>query len=217
MEQKIEENHEKKVNPSLPQETKAEEKFSSTRLGLTRAAKFLIEFLETAIIIGLIAFVIRFFLVQPFVVEGASMEPNFHNNDYLLIEKVTEHFSNPKRGDVIVFRYPNNTKVNYIKRIIGTPGDTVIIKDGKVSVMLVDSTQVETINENYLPDSLKTSGNIDIKLEKEQFFVLGDNRGNSSDSREWGVLPKNDIIGRAWLVVLPTQDFGLVPRVQYNF
>ncbi|MCX6811240.1 MAG: signal peptidase I [Candidatus Berkelbacteria bacterium] len=210
----MEEIKEEKENQIEP---KVEEKFSSTRRGLTRAAKFLVEFLETAIIIGLIAFVIRFFLIQPFVVEGASMEPNFHNNDYLLIEKVTERFSDPKRGDVVVFRYPNNLKVNYIKRIIGVPSDTVIIKNGTLKIVSAGSNEEKTINENYLPDSIKTSGNMEIKLDKDQFFVLGDNRSNSSDSREWGVLPKQNIVGRAWLVVLPATDFGIVPRVQYNF
>jgi len=195
---------------------KAEEKFSAGRRGLSRAAKFLVEFLETAIIIGIIAFVIRFFLVQPFVVEGASMEPNFHNNDYLLIEKVSERISDPKRGDVVVFRYPNNPKVNYIKRIIGTPGDTVVINNGNVKIIPSGSTQEEQADEIYLPENLKTSGDMKIKVEDNQFFVLGDNRSNSSDSREWGTLPKANIIGRAWLIVLPTNDFGLVPRVEYN-
>ncbi|MBU2595448.1 signal peptidase I [Patescibacteria group bacterium] len=198
-------------------ESKAEEKFTAGRQGLARAAKFFVEFLETAIIIGIIAFVIRFFLVQPYVVEGASMEPNFHNKDYLLIEKVTERFSDPKRGDVVVFRYPNNPKVTYIKRIIGVPSDTVIIKNGTLKIVPAGSNEEKTINENYLPDSIKTSGDMEIKLDKDQFFVLGDNRSNSSDSREWGVLPKQNIVGRAWLVVLPATDFGIVPRVQYNF
>lgn len=216
MEEKTEEKNETQVGTSKLQ-PEAEKKFNSTRSGLTKAAKFLVEFLETALIIGVIAFIIRFFLIQPFVVEGASMEPNFHNNDYLLIEKVTEHFSGPKRGDVIVFRYPNNPKVNYIKRVIGIPGDTVIIENGLVSVKTSGSTEAKTVSENYLAPNFKTSGNINITLGKDEYFVLGDNRGNSSDSREWGILPKQDIVGRAWLVILPPSDFGFIPRVEYSF
>lgn len=196
--------------------TEAEEKFSSTRRGLAKAGKFFVEFLETAIIIGLIAFVIRYFLVQPFVVEGASMEPNFRNNDYLLIEKITDRLDDLKRGDVVVFRYPNNAQVNYIKRVIGLPGDTVIIKNERVKLIPKGSANEEIIDEKYIPESIKTNGDLNLKLSDDQFFVLGDNRNNSSDSREWGILPKNDIIGRAWLIILPTSDFGFVPRVQYN-
>ena len=201
---------------SFKNESEAEKKFAAGRQGLSRAARFFVEFLETAIIIGVIAFIIRFFLVQPFVVEGASMEPNFHNNDYLLIEKVSERIKNPQRGDVVVFRYPNNPKVNYIKRIIGTPGDTIIIKDGTLKVIPQGKIKEETIDENYIPESIKTSGNTEIKVGNDQYFVLGDNRSNSSDSREWGTLPKQNIIGRAWLIILPTADFGVVPRVEYN-
>jgi signal peptidase I len=197
--------------------SEAEEKFQASRRGLSRVARFLVEFLETAIIIGLIAFVIRFFLIQPFVVEGASMEPNFHNNDYLLIEKVTERLGEPERGDVIVFRYPNNPKINYIKRIIGVPGDKITIKDGVLKIAPAGSSEEKIVNESYIPSNLKTSGNLEITINKDEFFVLGDNRDNSSDSREWGILPKQNIIGRAWIIVLPTSDFGTVPRVQYVF
>lgn len=204
------------IDGNFKNESEAEKKFAAGRRGLSRAARFFVEFLETAIIIGVIAFIIRFFLIQPFVVEGASMEPNFHNNDYLLIEKVSERFNNPKRGEVIVFRYPNNPKVNYIKRIIGTPGDTIIIKDGTLKIIPQGEIKEETIDENYIPESIKTSGNMEIKVADDQYFVLGDNRSNSSDSREWGTLPKNNIIGRAWLIILPTADFGVVPRVEYN-
>jgi len=217
MEQKDQKNNDTQINfPQPDGRSDAEEELQKGRRGLSRAAKFFVEFLETAIIIGVIAFVIRFFLIQPFVVEGASMEPNFHNNDYLIIEKISEKIKEPKRGDVIVFRYPNNPKVNYIKRIIGIPGDTIIINNGVLKIRTPGSNEEKIINENYIPESIKTSGNMETKIENDQYFVLGDNRSNSSDSREWGVLPKENIIGRAWLVILPTEDFGIVRRVQYN-
>jgi len=211
MEEKNKIKDESEADPSrLGVDSEAEEKFTAGRQSLAKAAKFFVEFLETAIVIGVIAFIIRFFLVQPFVVEGASMEPNFHNNDYLLIEKISERIKSPKRGDVIVFRYPNNPKVNYIKRIVGVPGDTITIKDGNLKITPAGSNQEKTVTEAYLPKDIKTSGDTKIKVEN-------DHRGNSSDSREWGILPKKNIIGRAWLIVLPANDFGIVPRVKYNF
>jgi signal peptidase I len=194
----------------------ADKQVSRLQTSLTKVGHFFIEFLKTAIIIGIIAFVIRYFVVQPFIVEGASMEPNFHNNDYLLIEKWSEYFADPKRGDVVVFRYPDNPSVNYIKRVIGIPGDKVTIKDGRVTVTTQNSSQGQVLNETYLSQGTLTSGNSEITLGKDEFFVLGDNRNNSSDSREWGVLPKKNIVGRAFIVIIPKDDFGLVHRVNYS-
>jgi len=195
---------------------KVEKKVSRIRKSFSSVAKFLIEFLKTAIIIGLIAFVIRYFLVQPFIVEGASMEPNFHNNNYLLIEKVSDYFSDPKRGDVVVFRYPENLEINYIKRIIGVPGDRVAIKDGEVEIFPQNNSEGITLDEDYLLPGTTTRGDVDVILQKDEYFVMGDNRNNSSDSRDWGVLPKNNILGKAWVIIIPGSDFGLIHKVEYN-
>ncbi len=169
----------------------------------------ILEFIKTVAIIILIAFFVRFYLIQPFVVEGSSMEPNFHNAEYLLVDKISYRFREPKRGDVIVFHPPNSPALNYIKRIIALPGEQIEIKSGEIFVNSV------RIDEPYIPTG-KTlvrnseAANLSQKLGTDQYFVLGDNRDHSSDSREWGNVPKANIIGRAWLVVFPPRNFGLV-------
>lgn len=210
MEQNTEETQDEKKTPEV------EEKVSHIKKSFSSVAKFLIEFFKTAIIIGLVAFIIRYFLVQPFIVEGASMEPSFHNNNYLLIEKISDYFSAPKRGDVVVFRYPENPEVNYIKRIIGLPGDKVVIENGTVKIYPDDSPDGIELQEDYLLPGTTTRGDITITLQKDEYFVMGDNRNNSSDSRDWGVLPKENIVGKAWVVIIPGADFGLVPQTHYN-
>jgi signal peptidase I len=172
------------------------------------------EFVKTVIAIVLIAFFVRFFLFQPFVVEGSSMEPNFHNSEYLLVNKLTYRMSQPKRGDVIVFHPPTSPGVNYIKRIIATPGETVEVKDGMI---FVNNTQ---INEPYIPEE-KTlvrnsqAANLKATLGQNEYFVLGDNRDHSSDSREWGSVPRENIIGKAWVILFPVKNFGLVFHPSY--
>ncbi|MCK9393624.1 MAG: signal peptidase I [Candidatus Paceibacterota bacterium] len=143
---------------------------------------------------------IRIFVFQPFMVSGASMEPNYHSTDYLIIDELSYRFNQPARGDVIVFKYPKNTDLKYIKRIVGFPGETVDIKDAKISITATDGT-VTTLNEGYLPEESITSWIRGatygpIVLKSDEYFVLGDNRNYSADSRSWGVLPKNNIIGK---------------------
>lgn len=172
------------------------------------------EFLKTVIAIVLIAFFVRFFLFQPFVVEGSSMEPNFHNAEYLLVNKLSYRLAAPKRGDVIVFHPPTAPSVNYIKRIIATPGETVEVKNGQI---FVNNTEID---EPYIPAE-KTlvrnseAANLKTTLGENEYFVLGDNRDHSSDSREWGNVPKENIIGKAWVILFPVKNFGLVFHPSY--
>ena len=173
-----------------------------------------VEFIKTVAIIIVIAFFVRFYLVQPFVVDGSSMEPNFHNGEYLLVDKITYRLRQPQRGDVIVFHPPPSPTFNYIKRIIGLPGDKIDIKDGEIFINGVK------LQEPYLEDErtivrVSDFANVDKKLGSEEYFVLGDNRDHSSDSREWGTLPKANIIGRAWLVIFPQKYFGFVFHPRY--
>lgn len=174
----------------------------------------LLEFMKTVAIIVIIAFFVRFYLVQPFVVEGSSMEPNFHNGQYLLVDKISYRMHDIKRGDVIVFHPPNRPSLNYIKRVIALPGDKIEIKNGQIFVNNV------ALDEPYIRDGQTTVryspvANLSQVLGKDEYFVLGDNRDHSSDSREIGSIPKENIIGRAWLVVFPVQNFGLVFNPQY--
>ncbi len=171
-------------------------------------------FLWELIRIIIVAFVLmvgfRIFVAEPFVVSGSSMVPNFHNKEYLVIDKVTYRFGEPERGDVIVFKYPKDTSQYFIKRIIGLPGERVQIDDGKVVIFNSEHPDGITITEPYLPGNDATFGKTDIvSLGSGEYYVLGDNRLASSDSRVWGVLPERNIVGRAWLRAFPISEFGL--------
>lgn len=152
---------------------------------------------------------IRLFVAQPFVVEGESMHPTFESGDYLIVDQLSYHFSDPKRGDVVVFRYPNDEKVFYIKRIIGLPGETVHIKEGRTSITKADGSVLE-LDESYVvaEDATYT---LDRSLGPEQYFVMGDNRPKSSDSRTWGALPERDIMGRAYVRLMPVSALDVLP------
>lgn len=172
------------------------------------------EFIKTVAIIILIAFFVRFFLFQPFVVEGSSMEPNFHNGEYLLVNKLSYRIAQPHRGDVIVFHPPTSPGVNYIKRIIALPGETVEIKGGEIFV------NQAKVDEPYIPSELtlvrnSQAANLKATLQDNEYFVLGDNRDHSSDSREWGNVPRENIVGKAWIVIFPIKNFGLVFHPSY--
>ncbi|MBI5147619.1 MAG: signal peptidase I [Parcubacteria group bacterium] len=165
-----------------------------------------LEIVEMAIIAIVAVFVVRAFLVQPFLVSGASMEPNFSNGDYLVIDELTYRFREPARGETIVFRYPGNESTYYIKRIIGLPGERVTVKDGAISVYSGVSKDGLRVPENYLPVGLKTSGDLDVTLKGGDYFVLGDNRNFSFDSRSWGSLSKNEIVGLVRLRLWPINE-----------
>jgi len=169
---------------------------------LTEGKNLLLEIVKIVILATVIVFPVRYFLFQPFFVQGVSMEPNFENGDYLIIDEISYRFREPKRGEVIVFKYPKNPIQRYIKRIIGLPGETVKIEQGKV--IIIDENGEELLDESeYLSDSIETSGNIRVSLLENEYFVLGDNRNFSSDSRRWGVLPENYIIGKVYVRAWP--------------
>ena len=173
---------------------------------------------ETAkiIIISLaIILPIRYYLVQPFFVKGASMEENFHDGDYLLVDEISYRLEAPQRGDVIVFRYPENPSQFFIKRIIGLPGETVEVKDNKVIVYNEENKEGLALGESYLASYQQTNGNSRVSLDNNNYYVLGDNRLQSSDSRRWGTLDKKLIIGKAWLRLWPVTKITKVQAVSY--
>ena len=184
---------------------------------------FLFDLLKTFIIVALIAFAIRYFVIQPFVVDGDSMLPTFINNEYLIAEKVSYDFKNPVRGDVLIFRYPKNPEIIYIKRVIGLPGEVVEIKDNSVYIADSAESQAKKLSESYLPVTSKTyiysesekNQEYKIALKDDEYFVMGDNREHSSDSREWGVLPQANIIGRVWITVTPFDHFKFWGHISY--
>ncbi|HOF50154.1 MAG TPA: signal peptidase I [Candidatus Colwellbacteria bacterium] len=158
------------------------------------------EFLEVAAIAIIIACAFKF-LAQPFLVQGASMEPNFDDGDFLLVDEISYRFKEPERGDVIVFHAPTEEKQYYIKRIIGLPGETIVVEDGEVFINGVE------LEEEYLPQgmSTRTLQQNEFTLGANQFFVLGDNRIMSFDSRNWGPLDREEIVGVVQLRLWPLQ------------
>lgn len=152
---------------------------------------------------------IRLFIAQPFVVDGESMYPTFKNSDYLIIDQLSYRFAEPSRGDVIVFRYPNDPSVFYIKRVIGLPGESVRIERGVVTITKTDGSTL-TLDESYVvhEDATYTLTSI---VGNDEYFVMGDNRPRSSDSRVWGTLPKENIMGRAYLRIFPFAQASVLP------
>jgi len=162
---------------------------------------FIWEVLKIFIIASAIVLPIRYFLFQPFIVKGDSMAPNFQSGDYLIVDELSYRFSPPERGDIIIFKYPQDTTQRFIKRVIGLPGETVDVKNGSVTISKDEKSF--TLDEKYLPSDLKTYGDIRAILSKNEFFVLGDNREFSYDSRAWGNVLREDIIGKAFLRIFP--------------
>lgn len=161
------------------------------------------EVLETVLPALVIVLVINAFLAQATRVEGQSMEPNLHDNQRLIIEKISYRFHPPRRGDVVVLRLPNRTSDPLIKRVVGLPGETVEITDGRVLI------NGQVLDEPYL-NQYTYQGMPPRVVPPNQVFVLGDNRGFSNDSRAFGFVPFSDIIGRAWFRYWPPLEIGLV-------
>ena len=179
-------------------------------LGMDDTGKGLLKDLFTlALLIVIVVIPIRLFFASPFVVDGESMHPTFENLDYLIVDELVYDFSSPARGDVVVFRYPLNPSVFYIKRIIGLPGETVSINRGQVTITKPDGTEL-TLAEPYVVNEDATYSK-SVTLGRNEYFVMGDNRPNSSDSRVWGPLPAKNIIGRVDLRILPLVHAGFSP------
>lgn len=163
------------------------------------------DFLETIIIFGLAFFIIQGYVGRTFIVVGDSMFPTFHNKDYLIVDKLTYHFIHePVRGEVIIFHPPTVPKTYYIKRVIGLPGETVMVKGNDVTIKNSEHP------EGFIIKDYSTSkGVIDtaLTLGEDEYFVMGDNRGNSLDSRSWGALPRKNIVGRPILRLFPFSAF----------
>jgi signal peptidase I len=162
---------------------------------------FIKELLITFLLALIVVIPIRAFLFQPFLVKGQSMEPSFYTGDYLIVDEITYRFRDPKRGEVIVFKYPQNEKQKFIKRVIGLPGEEVEIK-GEELIVKNEKGEIVYSEKN---SSNSIFGNLKIKLGKGEFFVLGDNRAHSLDSRYFGKVKKREIVGRVVLRLFPPQ------------
>lgn len=176
---------------------------------------FISSFVETVVVALVIAVVLYLFIMTPHEVIGSSMYPTYKNGEYLMANKIVYKFSKPSRGDVIIFKY--SEEHDFIKRIIGVPGDEVMLKDGSY---YINGKKLD--ESKYLSTSIFTNGGSymhegqSIKVGEGQYFVSGDNRPNSSDSREFGTISIDQIKGKAWIVYYPFSDFRIVQHETYN-
>lgn len=172
---------------------------------------FVFDVIKLVVLAFIIVWPIHRFVFQPFYVVGPSMEPSFYDNEYLIIEKITYRFREPKRGEVIVFQSPSNPKDYLIKRIIGLPNEKILIEKGDI---LIENTQfvqgLELKEDTYLASGTTTPGQISVELQDDQYYVLGDNRNMSLDSRVFGPINKENIIGRTWFKGWPFKEIGLI-------
>lgn len=184
---------------------------------LRKVYAILIDLAETLVIAGAIFVVIYAFLFRPFQVNGNSMAPNYDNGEYILTNLITLRLKSVERGDVVVFESPTNKEKDFIKRVIGVAGDEVSVKAGYVFINGIRLDESE-----YLSSDVKTYGGTFAKegeskvIPADNYFVLGDNRNFSSDSREWGFVPSNKIIGKSFLVYWPLNQFRFVKHARYN-
>ncbi len=183
---------------------------------LSKIRTFLAELLETIFISLLIIVPVRYFIIQPFFVKGQSMEPNFSDNDYLVVDELSYRLRAPERGEVVVLRSEVLANQFLIKRIIGLPGETVEIQNGQVKIYNAQRPGGFVLREPYLASGEVTDGNEKVTLAKDQYFVLGDNRRFSYDSRRWGVLARSDIVGKAWIRLWPFKQAAVFAAPDYT-
>lgn len=171
---------------------------------------YFVEFIETIVIFGAIFAALYLFVAQFHKVSGSSMVPTFQSGDYLITEKISYRFRDPKHGEIIVLKNPRDESQDFIKRIVAVPGDTLRISNNTIYV------NGKAVKEDYLPAGISTrAGSFiregeTIKTGSNQYFVLGDNRDHSSDSREWGAVTKEEIVGRAYFRYFPFTSIGLL-------
>jgi signal peptidase I len=170
---------------------------------------FFTELLKFGLTALIIVIPVRLFVAQPFIVSGISMVPTFEDSQYLIIDEATYHFHAPHRGDVIVFRYPRDPSQFFIKRIVGLPGETVDIHGSNVSITKPNG-DILTLDETYVVNQ-GNGGDQSYTVPQNSYFVMGDNRPESSDSRAWGYVPRANIVGRAFMRLLPIQTAALFP------
>lgn len=162
---------------------------------LSKTALFFLEIIKIIVLAGITIGLIRYFLFKPFYVKGSSMEPTFYEQDYLIIDEITYRFRNPQRGEIVVLNSPVNED-HYLKRVIALPGERVKVEDKKVIVYNDENPRGLVLDEVYLEE--ETPGSVSITLGDGQYFVLGDNRDASYDSRRFGAVSIEEIVGRVW-------------------
>ena len=179
--------------------------------GSRLVAESVSELLKVIVISLIIIIPVRYFLLQPFFVKGASMEPNFYDHEYLVIDEISYRFKNPQRGEIVVFRYPKDPRQYFIKRIVGLPNETIEIKD---NLVFVNGVKID--EAGYLSADTVTLGNVFTKLGPNEFFLMGDNRNFSLDSRTFGAVDRHFLIGRAWFRGFPFNKFRIFEPPAYK-
>lgn len=190
------------MEKEIIEEKPLEEQKESTAQSFWDLARF-------AIIAIIIVIPIRVFIAQPFIVSGSSMVPTFENGEYLIIDEISYRLENPQRNDVVVFRYPNDTKKFFIKRIIGLPNEIVDIDGSSITIINEEYPEGFKLEQPYVKNLAKN--NMRFELKNDEYFVMGDNRIASSDSRYWGAVQRKLIIGKAFLRLLPINKIGILP------
>ena len=194
--EKILETKENQINQTVPQD-------------LESKGQSFWELIRFAIIAVIIVIPIRVFIAQPFIVSGSSMVPTFQDGQYLVVDEISYRFETPKRDDVIVFRYPKDTKKFFIKRIIGLPGETVNIKGNDVTNINKEHPEGFKLDQPFVENT--SYNDLSYQLKDNEYYVLGDNRSASADSRYWGPVPRNLFIGRVLVRLLPLNKTGILP------
>lgn len=177
--------------------------------GLKKGLESIWDLIKFAVIALLIVIPIRMFIAQPFVVSGESMYPTFDDGQYLIVDELSYITGSPSRGDVVIFRYPKDTKRFFIKRIIGLPNEEIIIKNGLIKIKNDENPNGFSLDEPYISERFDTT--MTFRTGSDEYFVMGDNRNRSSDSRIWGALPSKLIIGKAFLRLLPVDNITYLP------
>lgn len=183
---------------------------SAVRRTVRNSLEFLWEVLKVVIVVFAIIIPVRHYLIKPFYVRGASMEPNFHDYEYLVVDELSYRLRDPQRGEVVVLKDPLDPSQYFIKRIIGLPGEHLVVRDGAVRVngKKLDESQ-------YLDDSVRTTGHDDVTLAEDEYYLMGDNRPASLDSRVFGPLNKSEFVGRTWIRAWPLNDIELFSPFTY--
>lgn len=181
---------------------------------LGKAGLFFLEVIKIALLAGLTIGLVRYFLFKPFYVKGQSMEPTYLEHEYLIVDEISYRFRSPTRGEVVVFRSPVTQNEYYIKRVIAVPGERVSIDNNKVIIYNNEHPQGVVMTESYLEE--ETPGKVSLTLGPDEYFVLGDNRDASYDSRRFGAITSAHIVGRTWLRGWPLHRISTFEKPNYN-
>ncbi len=193
--------------PDYPEETPEEEEQKTVSLARAFGGRSIVRDIVETLLLTLIIFLVVNALTGRYQVQGSSMEPSLHSGQYLIVSKIHYLLREPQRGDIVVFEPPNGAVEDYIKRIVGLPGERVEARDGAIWI------NGYRLDEPYLAAQVPYSGSWE--LGADEYLVMGDNRPNSSDSHTWGSLPRENIVGKAWICYWPPQSWGSVPHHRF--